>query len=340
MLNHHVLLHSPKAQSNERIPFITFLAMDDVTPKSIRRPRFRREEPPSFRLTDDDLAIVRLVAQHRFLRSTQVAAMVGRSIDRTNDRLCRLFHAGYIDRPKAQLDHYPTKGSSPMVYALADLGEQLLAHRDQAQSRNGEWSRRNIEAGRPFIDHQLEVTDFYVSLQRATADRTDVRLIHPAELVASFPEHTRNARNPLSMRVTLSHGHNEYEIGIVPDFAVGIRFTDGSRKCFLVEIDRGTMPILRSDLRQTSFARKMHAYLTAYAEKQHESRFGWKAFRVLTVTTDDQRMRSMQEAVRDLSVPNAPGPALFFFATRSALISSDPLALPWQDGNGRVSRLI
>jgi hypothetical protein len=28
---------------------------------------------------------------------------VGRSIDRTNDRLMRLFHAGYIDRPRAQL---------------------------------------------------------------------------------------------------------------------------------------------------------------------------------------------------------------------------------------------
>ena len=72
------------------------------------RPRFRRaSEPPAFRLTDDDVDIVRQLARHRFLRSTHIAALVGRSLDRTNDRLHRLFHAGYIDRPRAQLDYYP-----------------------------------------------------------------------------------------------------------------------------------------------------------------------------------------------------------------------------------------
>ena len=46
------------------------------------------------------------------------------------------------------------------------------------------------------------------------------------------------------------------------------------------------MPIARSDFLQTSFERKMRAYLTAHAGKQHEKHFGWKTFRVLTVTTD------------------------------------------------------
>ena len=53
----------------------------------------------------------------------------------------------------------------------------------------------------------------------------------------------------------------------------------------MVEIDRGTMPIARSDSLQTSFERKMRAYLTAHAGKQHEKHFGWKTFPVLTVTT-------------------------------------------------------
>ena len=55
-------------------------------------------------------------------RSTHIAALVGRSLDRTNDRLSRLYHAGYLDRPRAQLDYYPTAGSSPIAYALADRG--------------------------------------------------------------------------------------------------------------------------------------------------------------------------------------------------------------------------
>src|SRR3989442_6463018 len=89
----------------------------------LRRPRFRRAAtPPRFRLTDDDVEIVRVVARHRLIRSTHIAALVGRSLDRTNDRLLRLFHAGYVDRPRAQLDYYPIFGSAPMIYALADRG--------------------------------------------------------------------------------------------------------------------------------------------------------------------------------------------------------------------------
>jgi hypothetical protein len=106
----------------------------------------------------------------------------------------------------------------------------------------------------------------------------------------------------------------------------------------MVEIDRGTMPIARSDFLQTSFERKMRAYLTAHAGKQHEKHFRWKTFRVLTVTTDHHRMQSMMEALRQLQVPNSMGAPLFVFTTRDNLRTSDPLAHEWNDGNGRETR--
>jgi hypothetical protein len=342
MMTFHFLLHSRGSMSDAHGGSGTFLSMHDVpNTKRTRRPRFRRaSEPPAFRLTDDDVVIVRLLARHRFLRSTHIAALVGRSLDRTNDRLSRLFHAAYIDRPRAQLDHYPTTGSAPMVYALADLGAHLLLERDRTQLANVEWSRKNRELGRPFIDHQLEIMDFYVSLQRATHSRQDVCLIHPEELVAAFPEQSRSARNPLALRVSISHQGTLHEIGLVPDLAFGLRFPDGSRRCFMVEIDRGTMPISRGDITETSFERKMRAYLTAHAEKQHESQFAWKTFRVLTVTTDHNRARSMTEALRQLHVPQSPGAILFLFALRGVLQASDPIAHAWRDGNGREVRLV
>ena len=108
----------------------------------------------------------------------------------------------------------------------------------------------------------------------------------------------------------------------------------------MVEIDRGTMPIARSDFLQTSFERKMRAYLTAHVGKQHEKHFGWKRFRVLTVTTDQHRMQSMMESLRRLHVPNSMGAPLFFFTTRDELRATDPLAHEWQDGNGRNVGLI
>lgn len=333
----HFLLHSRRSSSRAYVRSIIFLTMHNGTDtKRMRRPRFRRApEPPAFRVTDDDMIIIRLLARHRFLRSTHIAALVGRSLDRTNDRLSRLFHTGYIDRPRAQLDYYPTSGSAPMVYALADLGARLLTHRDGITFANIECSRKNREAGRPFIEHQLEIVDFQVALERAARDRTDIRLIHSDELIAAFPEKTRNMRNPLLLRVSVSHNGNTYDI----DLVFGLQFPDGSRRCFMVEIDRGTMPISRADLKQTSFERKIRGYLTAHAAKQHLISYGWKTFRVLTVTTDQQRARTMQETLRQLHIPNSPGHSLFFFATRSALRASDPLAHSWHDGNGREVKL-
>jgi DNA-binding Lrp family transcriptional regulator len=274
------------------------------------------------------------------LRSIHIAQLVHRSLDRTNDRLSRLFHAGYIDRPRAQLDYYPTSGSAPIAYALADRGARLLIERDGIEFSNVEWSRKNREAGRPFIEHQLEIMDFAVALQRSTSARSDVRLIRPEEIVASFPEKTRDARNPLAMSVRLSHQGMMRDIGVVPDFVFGLAFADGSRRCFMVEIDRGTMPIVRRDFSQTSFERKMCAYLTAHAARQHERQFGWKAFRVLTITTDRHRKRSMMEALQRLHVPHSPGAQLFFFASRDEVRENDPLTLVWRDGNDRELRLI
>ena len=182
--------------------------------------------------------------------------------------------------------------------------------------------------------------DFYVSLLCATRARADVQLIHPDEMVAAFPDQRVAARNPFTLRVTLSHRGVTHEMGLVPDFAFGLMLADGSRRHFMVEIDRGTMPVVRSDaFRQTSFEEKMRAYLTAHAAKQHERQFGWKTFRVLTVTTDHHRMQSMTEALRKLRVPHSPGAPLFFFTTRDDLRAADALAHEWQDGNGRNVRL-
>lgn len=309
--------------------------------KSNRRPRFRRAaEPRAFRLTDGDLTIVRHIARHRFLRSTQIASLVGRSLDRTNDRLSLLFHAGYIDRPRGQLDRFPTDGTSSMVYALANGGVRLLKTYGDAEVPSGDLSGKNKSSLRPFIEHQLEIMDFYVALETATRNRKDVALIHPHEIVASFPEGTRADKKPFKLKVKLSDKGQTKVFGLIPDLLFGLRFPDGSRRCFMVEIDRGTMPVTRRDNSETSFALKMRGYLAAHASNQHEQRYGWKNFRVLTITTDTRRVQTMTEALRGLQLPRGPGATLFFFATRDILSKNNPLGEIWRDGNGRAATLI
>jgi len=303
-----------------------------------RRPRFRRaSEPPAFRLTDADIEIVRQVARHRFIGSGEIAALINRSIDRTNDRLMRLYHAGYVDRPRAQLDRFPTAGSGRIIYALADRGARLLATSAQFGDARLEWSRKNREAGRPFIEHQVKIVEFQVALERAVRAQPDVRLVDAAELLADAPEETRS---PFALHAKLARQGVQQLVSVIPDFAFGLRFPDNSRRCFMVEIDRGTMPVCRSRLDQTSFERKMRGYLTAHAMREHERQLGWKTFRVLTISTDSQRVRSMIDAARRLHIPGSPGASLFLFATFADLNATSVFAHRWQDGLNRSITLI
>jgi hypothetical protein len=175
------------------------------------------------------VVIVRQLARYRFLRSTHIAALVGRSLDRTNDRLSRLFHAGYVDRPHAQLEYYPTSGSAPMVYALADRGARLLIERYGIDFANVEWSRKNQKAGRPFIEHQLEIVDFQVALDRGTRGREDIRLMHADEIIAGMPDNPGARRKPFALRVKMTHKGIVREIGVIPDFVFGLKLKDGFR---------------------------------------------------------------------------------------------------------------
>jgi hypothetical protein len=293
-----------------------------------------------FRLTDDDVEIIRHIARHRFLRSTHIAQLVGRSLDRTNDRLERLFHAGYVDRPRAQMDRFPV-GSAPMVYALADRGARLLRQTDGLTFRNVEWSRKNRELHRPFIEHQIEIVNFQVAVQRAVAERRHLRFLSPEDMNSAASRRQMPARrSSFSVRAKLPHRGRLLDIGVVPDWVFGLQFLGGPRWNYIVEIDRGTMPVTRSDLGQTSIGRKMRVYLAAHAAKQHHRQFGWKNFRALVVTTDHQRINTMIDAACRLASRGGPGASLFWFATHADIAgAADPLALDWRDGAGRTVRL-
>ncbi|MGE3263605.1 replication-relaxation family protein [Methylocystis sp.] len=306
-----------------------------------RRPRFRRaSDAPAFRVTNDDIEIIRHIARHRFLRSTHVAALVVRSIDRTNDRLCHLYHAGYIDRPRAQLDYYPTNGSAPIVYALADRGAQLLRERGEIGLSGIDWGRKNLEAGRPFIEHQLEIADFEVAAQ-LSAEHSGYHYANAEDIVSELPAVAdANRGNPFALRVTVSHQGARREIGLVPDIAFAIDLRKGAPRNFLTEIDRGTMPITRADFSQTSIERKLRSYLSAHTSRLFERTFGWKHFRVLFVTSDDNRVRSMIEALQSIQPPGAAGSSLFLFASRDTLHAADPLTAAWRGVDGSLWRLL
>jgi hypothetical protein len=312
----------------------------DVSQSSaVRRARYRRDMPPPLRLTPDDLAIIRHVAKHRFLRSTHLMLLLDRPPKKLLERLAALYHNAYLDRPRAQLDYYATAGSAPMVYGLGNKGAAILAETDNAPRARVDWTDKNRTAGRAFIAHTLMIADVMVALEIAIRRRSDVRFVAAEDILAAAPEATRRLRNPWKLSATLKHAGAAHAIGIIPDKVFGLDFTQArKRSYFFLEADRATMPVIRSHPRQTSFQQKILAYLAGGgASNAHGARLGIGNFRVLTVTTSRERLQTMWQAQHEAS---KGGSRQFLFVDHGALRACpDLLTLEWRNGKGEMVQL-
>ena len=131
---------------------------------------------------------------------------------------------------------------------------------------------------------------------------------------------------------------NGRECGIVPDWVFGIEVADKSGRkdthWFFLEADRGTMPIVREDFDRTSILRKLLAYEATWKQDIHQKRFQWNRFRVLTVTTNPQRVQGMIDACRQLN--HARG-SFLFTDVQTIRRESDLLLLNWRTVHGKLT---
>jgi hypothetical protein len=284
-----------------------------------RLPRFKRASPvPPIELTERDRAIIRLVYQHRFLRSDQIVALRGGSPQQILRRLQLLYHHGYLDRPRSQLDYYHRGGSKHIVYGLGSKSGALLKQGSLAVP-SGSGSNRAV--GRVFLEHALLISEVMVALELACRANGHVRLMYEDQLGL------QTERRPFQWKVQTQEG---LRLTVIPDRMFALEFSDSDggreRAYFFLEADRGTMPVTRRTLSQTSFRRKLIAYEATWTRDLHRTLVGIPRFRVLTVTTSAARVKSLVEACSRLK----RGHGLFLFADRSIL--KDVFAKTWQTG--------
>jgi hypothetical protein len=305
-----------------------------------RRPRFQRADTPqAVQITGRDVEIIRQVARHRFLRSTHIFQLIGGSPQKISERLGPLYHAGFLDRPRSQLEyHVRGGGSAPLVYALGNRGAQLLRIQDGLEDADVDWARKNHKTGREFILHTLAIADLRVALTLACRERKGFALLEPDQLLAAAPEETQRARSPWSWRVRVQHHGSIQEIGLLPDYVFALILPDGRRRPFLVEIDRGTMPVARTTLDQSSMLRKFLAYEGGRKQAVHTSRFGWKNFRVLVSSASAERLDTMPAVIT--RAPELKSSPLFLFAEHRAVSAANILDLAWRDASDKIHSLV
>ncbi len=290
-----------------------------------RSPRFKRASTVApIQLTKRDREIIRLVHRHRFLRSHQIVALLAASSQQVLRRLKLLYHHGFLTRPRAQLEYYERGGTRPMVYGISHKGGKLLERElGITLSRN----ENDDGIGRMFLEHAILVSDVMVTLELACRRSGDIRLLYEDQLAL------QSKQRQFQWRVKVQdHG---VTLGVVPDRVFALEYADHGgqmqRVYFFLEADRGTMPVVRSGLKQTSFYRKLLAYEATWTQKVHQRKLGIHRFRVLTVTTNAMRVTSLLEACSRLK----RGHGLFLFADRTVL-EKNPFSPVWQCGKSAI----
>jgi hypothetical protein len=301
-----------------------------------RLPRFKRTTVAPMDLTGRDREIIRLIHRHRFLRSSHIVSLLGDQSQPLLRRLRLLYHHGYLERPRCQLDYYHQGGSRPIIYGLGNKGGSLLRQELGTAFRPLSWGEKNRSIGRVFLEHALLVSDVMVAIELACQASGQIRLLNADELIPAKGE--KADRKPFRWRVKL---HGGPKLGVVPDRVFALEYADQDggteRACFFLEADRGTMPVKRRSLVQSSFHRKLLAYEATWSQGNHRRRFGFHRFRVLTVTSGPARAKSLVESCAELR----SGHGLFLFTDRSVLEHPYFLFTPvWRSGRDEPTSLL
>jgi hypothetical protein len=227
-----------------------------------------------------------------------------------------------------------------MVYALGNRGADLLAREDGVPRGKLKWSAKNRGLTRAFLRHTLLIADIMVGLEVGCQALGRVRVIPSAEVLRLSPEETQRRKHPWRWQVRVRGAGEPVDLGVIPDQVFGLHFKEEpegqNRAFFFLEADRGSMPIARRGLHETSVYRKLLAYTETWRQSIHTTHFGMKHFRLLTVTTSPARVRHLLAAAARLPGGGSP---LFLFADLPSLQAGNPLNHDWVNGLGEPARL-
>lgn len=296
--------------------------------------------------TERDVEILRHVYKHRFVRSSHLTSLLGGSSQVVLRRLTALHRDGYLERPWVRRQSSTRGGSDPLVYGLGARGKDLLNEILSVHPRRLSWLASHQIDTRDSLEHALMVTDVMVGIERACRAAEHVRFIDPAEIAASVlgtDGMRENRLNTFRWQAVIEHRGMPVRVEVIPDQVFGLRFSDRPNGhdtiFFFLEADRGTMPVKRKDIERSSFHRKLRAYHASWLQMVPQQLFGFRRYRVVTVTSSRERLAHLIEANRQFNLGRGSG--LFLFSDHGTLRNHpDLLTLPFRTGRGGSSRLI
>lgn len=294
-----------------------------------RTPRFRRVDPSPHQITERDLAIAAAVVRHSVLSSVQIDRLFPEdSRQQLRRRLKLLYNLGILEKPQSQ-----TFAANLGAYHVYTPGHRVGRFVPGARPKT-------LDGALPHLLHALAVSDFLVSAEVACREFAEDGLTYlPSEhILRMAPLTTQTERMPAAWPVELRYGGTRKTFYVQPDGIFGIA-VPGAVKFFMLEVDNGTMPVVRRTPYQTSLLRKLLAYAETHRAGIHQSRYGMGNMRTLFVVPNAERRETLKRAFRE-QVPGAP-PQLFLVIDQAGLaaVGGNVLFAKWQDMDG-VERLL
>lgn len=306
----------------------------------------RKADVPNVRIMDRDVLVLKALLRFVVLDRTHLDALCGGGSAAFSKRLRRLYDAGYVVRPPIQNALSKGSGSLPKIYTLGQNGADFLreVHGLDVPFSNYERNANDRHGfiGQNKLEHDLGANGSVIALQNALASLDGVQVYTDKEIVEQSPEWTRKANKPFSIptRYTWVDG-NRHERNVIPDGVLGYldtRLEKPVKALLFIEFDQ-KMDVNRSTATQSSIRQKIACYSAMFNEQTVKARFGFDAFRVLFVTTgNDRHLTTMVECCSEYRQQNASQvpPYPFFFSTHEAFKAADnPLIGCWVDGDGK-----
>src|SRR5262249_25710434 len=150
-------------------------------------------------------------------------------------RLQLLFHHGFLERPRCQIDYFQS-GSRPLVYGIGNKAVSYLRQESMTPLESYNW--RDNQTGRLFLEHSLLILEFMVALEIACRKRKDVRFVLRDR---TSPGGVKGSKMGSAMKWRVNIG-NGIECGVVPDrfFGLELSNTSGTKRTswYFLEADR------------------------------------------------------------------------------------------------------
>ena len=245
-----------------------------------------------FRLTEDDVEILRLVFEYRLACIEHLMALTGRSYVPIHRRVLKLTREGYLYRIARRFEKH--------VFAIGKRrGIAVLVERGLAPMELLAWRPRHNELRPMFLDHELMITDVHAALE-LSAREGDVRLVD-----------WRQGPTLYDKVFVPGNGARRRRLPVRPDALFTLedlrRPAGRNRATFLLEADRSTSSHKR-------FSEKLRAYWHYFQQELHTKKFGVKKFRVVTVTLTRQRALNLCETAAGI-LPDGAAKQMFLFTS-------------------------